>query len=256
MVSVILTTFAIDASDTLSGKGGTMLSSVINGVGEVCPEGMIELESALTFTCVDKYEVSAGEKCQFRSPSNQFDTEANLKDVDCDVVSKEGLLPWRNVTREQAAVMCVRSGKRLPSAAEWYQFSMGTPSDKCNIVGGDIAETGSFTECISAAGVKDVVGNAWEWVNDDVINGVYQGRELPESGYVRQVDSGGVATVTEADSVDLLFDEDYFWTDKEGAYAMIRGGFYGSKSDAGVYAIHAETAPTLSGKAVGFRCVK
>lgn len=256
LVSVIITTLAIDASDTLSGKGGTLLASLSGIENSVCPNGMIEMESVLTFTCVDEFEASASSDCLYENPSNQFDTEANLKQADCRAVSLPEKNMWRNITREQAMVMCTRSGKRLPDANEWYQFALGTPPEKCNINNNGIKKSNSQTECVSASGVKDTVGNVWEWVSTDVINGVYKGRNLPESGYVKQVDSEGVAIITSINEPDDLFDQDYFWSDKEGVYAMIRGGFYGSRSDAGVYSIHAETSPTLSGQAIGFRCVK
>lgn len=254
--TLVLTTLAIDASDTLSGKGGTLLAQLVGIENSLCPEGMVHVPSALTFSCVDEYELSAGVDCPVSIPKNQFDTNTNIEQLSCKAVSVEVGEQWRNISREQAALMCARAGKRLPNAAEWYQFAIGTPPAKCNINSGQIQPTNEYNECVSAAGVKNAVGNVWEWVSDDVIDGMYQGRSLPASGYVTQVDSGGVATVTNIDVVDEAFDEDYFWTNSTGAFAMIRGGFYGSKDDAGVYAIHAHTLPTLTGNAVGFRCVR
>jgi formylglycine-generating enzyme required for sulfatase activity len=251
-VSVVITALSIDASDTLSGRGGTLLAQLVGFEKSICPSGMVHVPAALTYTCVDKYEASANPSCVVGNPNNQFDTEANLAQADC-WVSSESLLPWRHINREQAAVMCARSGKRLPSAAEWYQFSMGTPSDKCNVDKGNVEKPGANSECISAAGAVNAVGNAWEWVTDDVIDGVYEGRKLPEAGYVRQVDSSGVATLTTTEKENT---NDYFWSDSEGTYGMIRGGFYGSRLDAGVFAVHAATAPTFSGEAIGFRCVR
>jgi formylglycine-generating enzyme required for sulfatase activity len=115
-------------------------------------------------------------------------------------------------------------------------------------------KTGKGEECVSAVGAEDTLGNVWEWVSDDVIEGKLGGRELPATGYVAQVDSEGIATLTSQEPSDL-FSQDYFWSQLTGAFGMIRGGFYGSKSDAGVYAIHADTLPTTSGTAIGFRCV-
>ena len=255
--AVLLTTLAIDATDTLSGKGGTLLGQLIGSENSVCPKGMIHVISALTFTCVDEFESSVGVDCPFQNPSNKFDTNKNIENQECQAVSSKKLLPWRNITREQAALMCARSGKRLPSAEEWYQFAIGTPSEKCNIKSNKVENNADANNsCVSAVSVKNAVGNVWEWVSDDVTDGNYKGRELPESGYVTQVDSGGIATVTDKDESSELFDEDYFWTNSSGVYAMIRGGFYGSRTDAGVYTAHAHTLPTFSGNAVGFRCVR
>ncbi|MDC1205621.1 formylglycine-generating enzyme family protein, partial [Candidatus Pacebacteria bacterium] len=116
-------------------------------------------------------------------------------------------------------------------------------------------KTGERAGCISAAGVFDAVGNVWEWTNDDVFDGSYNGRALPVEGYVRQVDRGGIATVSGTSSAEL-FGEDYIWSKETGVYAIMRGGFYASKDDAGVYAVHAATLPTMRGAAIGFRCVQ
>ncbi len=255
LVALILTTFSIDATDTLTGKGGTMLASLIGTQTEICPAGMIPVSGALTFTCVDEFEASVQEDCTVVNPSSQYDTEINLSKSDCVPTSEVGNEPWRFVDREQAAILCTRAGKRLPSASEWYQFSLGTTKDSCNIASGDISAAGEYETCISAARVKDTVGNVWEWVSDDVIEGVYQGRELPGTGYVSQVDSSGMATITQEETSTEI-KGDYFWTSGTGAFGIIRGGFYGSKDDAGTYTVHAQTPPNFSGAAVGFRCVK
>ncbi len=252
LLALILTTFAIDASDTLGGKGGTMLASLVGTQTEICPEGMVHVPAGLTFTCVDEFESSVHESCPVTVVSNQFDTEINLSKSDCTPVSLADKEPWHFVDREQAVVLCTRAGKRLPSASEWHQFALGTPSGSCNISEGSISVSGEFESCVSAAGAKDTIGNVWEWVSDDVVEGRYQDRELPKTGYVVQVDSGGVATVT----ADTDYKEGYFWTSHEGVFGIIRGGFYGSKGDAGAYTVHAQTLPSFSGAAVGFRCVK
>lgn len=253
--ALVITTLAIDASDTLSGKGGTLLAQLTGYERSVCTKGMINVPAALTFSCVDKYEASASTNCVIENPTNQFDTEVNLSKSDCKISEAEAL-PWRYINREQAAVVCARSGKRLPSAAEWYQFALGTPAQKCNVESRKVATVGTAGECASAAGVMNSVGNVWEWVADDVIDGVYMNRNLPETGYVTQVDGGGVATITTSELDKSTGNTDYFWSNTTGTYAMIRGGYYGSRADAGVFTVHAQTAPTFSGEAIGFRCVR
>lgn len=257
IVAVVVTTLGIDASDTLQGKGGTMLGQLIGSDGGVCPKGMVQIESGTSFTCADVYEASWGEECELVSVSNQMDSANALKNSDCKAESKIDTTPWSFVTREQASLACVRAGKRLPNAKEWYELAMGTPDDPtlCGLDTGNLSKTGLYQSCISATGIHDAVGNVWEWVSDDVIDGTYAGRKLPEKGYVNQVDSGGVATVTSDDSNEL-FGADYFWTSEEGAFGILRGGYFGSKVDGGVYAFHAKTLPTTAIGSIGFRCVK
>lgn len=250
-LAVVLTTVAIDASDTLQGNSGTMLASLIGAQSSPCPSGMTHVPAALTFTCVDTYEAAASAECTVLEPANQFDTEVNIGKRNCEAVSEEGLKPWRFVTREQAQLLCTRAGKRLPSAAEWYQFAIGTPVPECNVSGAAVAAPAA-TACVSAAGAVHAVGNVWEWVSDDVINGQYNGRSVPSTGYVIQVDATGVATVTTEDSAA----DGYAWFADDGAYGMIRGGYYNSRNDAGVYTVHAATETTFKGEAIGFRCVQ
>lgn len=256
-VAVSITALGIDAADTLQGSRSTLLGQIISSeVGE-CPAGMLEVPVAQSFTCVDMYEASASEDCPEKTPSNELQTKSNIDATDCGAISAPEQVPWRFVTREQAQTACLRSGKRLPKSSEWYLFSAGTPDSEavCNIQSTNIRNTGFDDACKSAVGIYDAIGNVWEWASDDIIEGMHEGRMLPETGYVKQVDAHGMAVITDGNASEL-FSQDYFWTAQEGAFGMIRGGFYGSKSDAGVYAVHADTPPTSAGTAIGFRCVQ
>ena len=253
--AILLTTLFIDAADTLTGNGTSMLAQLMGVEQPVCPIGMIHIPAALTFSCVDEYEAVASSDCPIDVPGSQLDTETNLKEDNCVADSKGDLEPWRFVTREQAVVLCTRAGKRLPSAAEWYHSALGTNAKVCNVESGGAVTGDVFAKCTSAAGIKNTVGNVWEWVADDVIDGVYQGRSLPITGYVAQVDIGGVATLTKEDLGEDMRGG-YFWAKSEGSFGIIRGGFYGSRTDASPYTMHTYTLPTFRGAAVGFRCVK
>ena len=102
--------------------------------------------------------------------------------------------------------------------------------------------------------VADLGGNVWEWVDATVENGVYNGTTLPASGYVTAADDSGVARETKPDIAVSDFHDDYFWSDSHDEYGMIRGGYFGSGSDAGTYSIQAKTQLSFSGNAIGFRC--
>lgn len=257
--AIVLTALGIDAADTLQGSRGTLLGQLIQTTPAQeggCPAGMVSVPTAQSFTCVDRYEASVSDECPHQSPSNANQSAENLAQANCSAHSRQNVSPWTFITREQAQTACMKAGKRLPSSAELYFIAVGTPDIRsaCNIDSSGAKGTGSLSECKSALGAYDAIGNVWEWSTDDVIDGMYKERQLPESGYVQQVDSGGMAVMT-ADQPSELFYGDYFWSETSGAYGVMRGGFYGSEEDAGVYAVHARIEPTTAGAAVGFRCV-
>lgn len=255
--ALIITTLGISASDTLSGNAGSLLGMLSQTETGPCPADMTHVVVGQTYSCVDTYEVSPSKKCLVQNPKTIQDTQKNINDRTCQPESKDEGNPWTYVTRAQAQALCARVGKRLPSSDEWYSFSVGTPDQDgtCNINGAGSVTPGTYTQCVSAAGVFDAVGNVWEWTSDDVFDGVYNNRPLPSEGFVAQVDAAGVATLTDSEPSDM-FDKDYFWQNPVGVYGMLRGGFFGSGSDAGVYAVHTKTAPTDAAIAIGFRCVR
>ncbi len=255
--AVLVTALGIDAADTVGGKEGTLLSQVIRTQEGVCPDGMAPVANIPNLTCVDIYEASTSKECPVADPQNLLSSMQNIENQVCAPESKSNVSPWRYITRDQAMQACARAGKRLPTNGEWYQLSLGMVNmhDVCNIKTSTVSPTGSYNACKTPHGAYDLVGNVWEWVSDDVIDGTYRGQQLPDEGYVAQVDQNGMATVS-VDNPQLLFGSDYFWAQAEGSFGIIRGGYYDSGTDAGIYTVHADTLPTVASAGVGFRCVK
>jgi formylglycine-generating enzyme required for sulfatase activity len=107
--------------------------------------------------------------------------------------------------------------------------------------------------CVSDVGTYDMVGNVWEWVEGIAEKGVWDGRPLPATGYVNGVDVYGMPLTT-GSAVDERFNSDRFWSDVAHDTALMRGGYYQSGSNAGIYTVYAASPATFYGDAVGFRC--
>lgn len=252
-----LTALGIDAADTFSGSRSTFLGQLIGSEVGICPTGMIEVTVASSFGCIDEFEASPSANCPHQVPSNGQMTGENIKDSDCTSDSKSKAMPWRFVSRDQAAAICLKSGKRLPTNAEWHMIALGTSDDNsvCNTDSQGVISSGSKAECKSSVGAFDTVGNVWEWTSDEVISGKLNNRELPATGYVMSADAAGIAVETSENGSEQ-YGYDYIWTNNVSVWAVMRGGFYGSGEDAGVYAVHGDVPGDMVGDAIGFRCVK
>lgn len=255
---VVLTSISIDATDTLRGSE-TALTALVRTLGEgKCPSEMVLVErSDRTRFCIDQYEVVTGDSCMFQQPALADETARNASFADCAPQVRAGKLPWTNVTQIQAGELCARAGKRLPSSEEWYAAVRGTPDDvTVCALDRDLSPAGTLASCRSGAGVFDMVGNVWEWVADTATAGELSGVKLPESGYISSVDpQQGVAD--QSSPVPFLqYNHDYVWTNEQGNYAVMRGGWHGGRSDGGIYSLHAAVSPQFSSPAIGFRCVK
>lgn len=251
---IVLTSFTIDATDTLRGSSTALSGLLKNATTPQCPEGTVRLELAEGTYCIDQYENSVGVNCPIKNPKTALDTKQNIDASACQAVTQSDQTPWTSVTLTQAKSLCIKREMRLPTPLEWYEAALGTPADeRCNINSGG-AQTGVRSECVSHRGVNDMVGNVWEWVEAVVINGQYENRSLPEEGYVAGSAADGLANAT-ANTPRALYDNAYFWIGSEGEYALMRGGYYGSGDDASVYTTHAKVAPDFHSTAISFRCL-
>lgn len=264
--AVFLVAVGIDATDNYDNLSQSILGRLIAPQEEPCPKDMVYVPNEKNGFCIDKFEVAPSDKCQYLSISSQSQTRDNLADGDCRPVSESGREPWRFLSQSQATLACAKAGKRLPTAEEWYQASLGTPdkqaertSDDCHLSSNwpeQPGKTGSAPQCQSSFGAYDMVGNVWEWVKGEALDGEFRGREMPESGYITAVDTNGLPVSTQAEKGDPNFNYDRFWYNKKGVRSLARGGYWGSREDGGMYAAYLNVPPSFAGAGIGFRCVR
>lgn len=252
--AIVFSTIAIQASDIVRNIDGNLASLALHE-NTVCGEGATLMQLSLGSLCVDVYEASAADTCPFPEPQSEIETQENINHLSCQAFSAPEKMPWRYVSMQQAQQLCARSGKRLPNNDEWYALASGMSDQSgCRTEGSTPIATGQ-AQCVTHAGIYDIVGNVWEWVDAQVTNGIYNKRPVPNSGYVQLVDGDGVVLETgESGRVD--YGDDYANTNSVGVYGMIRGGFYGSGEDAGLYAQNLAVPFDLKAPGVGFRCVR
>lgn len=251
--AILLSTLGIYASDELSGVSSRLSGSVFEATS-VCGAHAEQISFGSHSICMDTYEASAASECTYQSPQSSVETIANIAKANCVAVSEPAREPWRFVTYAQAGQFCARAGKRLPTNEEWHKVSLGLGDVSSCFAGAEIKSTGA-RGCVTPTGIHDMAGNVWEWMGETVTEGRFEGRTLPASGYIRLVDEHGVVLETQAEG-DTSFGEDYAWVESSGVRGMLRGGFYGSGSDGGIFAQNIAAPLDFAAVGVGFRCVR
>ena len=265
--AIILTTVGIGASDNFSAIKRSILGSALEDDSDgPCPAGMVAVLSPDGDFCIDEFENSPGESCPVKTPSSKNDTDMDLSDAGCYGSSREGGIPWTNISQDQARTACAKAGKRLPTADEWSRASIGTPDkesgwtpEDCQVSSNWESQpgpAGSAKSCVSSSGARDMIGNVWEWVDETVEDGIIDGKELPDSGYVASTGGKGLPGATTQSPDDTSYKGDYFWIKKSGIRGTAMGGYWDNDSKAGHYSAYLVSEPSFAGMGVGFRCVK
>ena len=163
--------------------------------------------------------------------------------VDFYAVSIPRVTPSTYLTWFQAAAAARNSGKRLPTNAEWQVAAFGTPdlgtddgTIDCNIGWyGDTLSTGSRSACVSDVGAFDMVGNAAEWVADWTPRSTFciSAMFFGDRNCLAGTDGGS-----------------------PGPGALLRGGGFAERSDAGVFEVRGDIPPVLQHRAIGFRAAR
>ena len=108
-----------------------------------------------------------------RWEASRPDASAESQGLDVSrACSKAGVLPWANLTLNEAHSACEARGKRLCTDSEW-QFACGEVypygdqynAQACVSESASAAVTGSLASCESQSGIFDLSGNLAEWTS-------------------------------------------------------------------------------------------
>jgi formylglycine-generating enzyme required for sulfatase activity len=170
---------------------------------------------------IDRFPVTNAQFAEFLNALGSINKGGermfDVDDPDARIERREGT--WRAVTGYEnhpvvevpwagARDYCAWRGKRLPSEAEWEKAARGTDARKYpwgneppNRSRAQFAAAYNETAAVDGAssgasqyGVRDMAGNAWEWVSSAYRPYPYRaddGREDPASGPVRGTRGGG-----------------------------------------------------------------
>jgi sulfatase modifying factor 1 len=231
-----------------------------------CPATMARIDGY----CIDRHEahlVARGPSGELRRHRH---FERPEEGVIYEARSEPGVFPQAYVSRIESEAACANAGKRLCSRREWqrackgvsgttYPYGQRPEPGRCNVerphlvtlrFGGDprrwsyanfndpalgqepgfLGRAGEYEECISDAGVHDLVGNLHEWVSDTA-----------DPTLKARLDTEGVSRAFQ------------YWSPGNGVFM---GGFYSTHGELGPGCNFTTVAhePKYHDYSTGFRC--
>ncbi len=168
------------ALETVDGRGGKAIFRKEIAVREHCPSDMVAaFDNSGKAFCIDRFEWP----------------------------NRRGVEPQVDVSWVEAKMYCIDAGKRLCSTNEWisacnnnarsmYPYGDSYDPQRCATEEKTVVKSGAKEMC-AAEGVADMVGNAWEWVEekqDDYVRAFGGSYRYGKDAHCRLKFEGTVAT--------------------------------------------------------------
>jgi len=199
-------------------------------------------------------------------------------------VSRYGSGPWMMISPTEVKQLATDIGKRIPSAAEWFQAAAGTPdpdahdpgdgSEACNIWPGSLPLgavntdgetnrpdgsgnqyslhlTGTASRAVSSCGCYDMIGNAWEWTTERTTTASFM-----QEGFVSAVGTAGLPMATVTSPVIRFFGDFLACPYPFENLTVARGGGAIDGQKAGLHAVNLMYLPRDAANLFGFRLAR
>ncbi len=162
--------------------------------------------------------------------------------------------PAMSVTLAEAESYCARTGKRLPTEAQWEAAGRGTrnqpypwgkrfENDRANLSGSEdgsagAAKVGSHPAGASAFGSMDMIGNVWEWVDNGTQ--IMEPPSLLEKSLSENIKEVNAASVPS----------------RPKRMGLVKGGGYRTTPKVAILSARHQVPADMRNPTFGFRCVK
>lgn len=204
-------------------------------------------------------------------PAFKVAQHASAKDEDGNLLLDGTCKPWTNVNFYKAQEVCKEYEYGFITETQWLAIALNLSQQDCNWTSGKVregdlfqgirnggsAKSGNYTPADSTerrwmtlsngSKICDFNGNVFQWVFDDV-----QGDDKGLIAKAFDAHSPSLTTAgypSQTKGVGYRPDAGSDWS----GYALIRGGFWGSDVNAGVFALYS-VGPDYEYDHIGFRC--
>lgn len=266
--------------DHLVGPNSTIPNTTGYGLGFCIDnfEASIAGCEAIGSNCGDS--ASSGYCFKCNPTSEVFGSASSDTGTTVVALSRSGVAPIAQASQQQARQACQNAGKRLCTSPEWLAaanvkgkiWNLPTGASGAYIPNGDSSTTtncntnsfcslnasqtsnracltGSLTDCVSAEGVYDQVGNVWEWTNETVTS---VAPSPGTAGWYYPSDSGWQTSGSARYGNDGV----YFPAGTNTGRAVLRGCRWSFGASAGPFCAALSYAPSYVDPHIGFRCCR
>lgn len=108
------------------------------------------------------------------NPNNEVEIDDGIWMDIYEYPNVKGSFPLTSVSWDDAIKLCKENQKSLCTVSEWEHACKQSPTTDrrkhsvCNVASSSMSPTGDYPDCQTKEGIYDLLGNAWEWTENDL----------------------------------------------------------------------------------------